>query len=144
MNYLGLARQFLNSLFQLKKHGHRKKISENMQGEALAMLYVLEQKDIVLPSEMSNEMNISSARVAAMLNSLESKELITRQIDKTDRRKILVSLTQKGIELALKHRQQVENHTAQILELLGEHDASELIRITEKLVKLSSKIKENK
>jgi DNA-binding MarR family transcriptional regulator len=143
MNNLDLAKQFLNSLFLIKKHGFRKKITENMQGEILAILYIFEHKDIVLPSEMSNEMNISSARVAAMLNSLENKELVTRQIDKTDRRKILVSLTEKGQELAKKHSQQVENHAAQMLELLGEHDAMELVRITEKLVRLSLKIKES-
>jgi DNA-binding MarR family transcriptional regulator len=144
MNYLVLARQFLNSLFQFKKHGHRKKISENMQGEALAILFILKHTNVVSPSEMSIEMNISSARVAAMLNSLEGKELIKRQIDKTDRRKILVSLTEKGQKLAKEHNEKFESHTARMLELLGEHDAKELVRITEKLVTLTSNVKEDK
>lgn len=144
MDYLDLSRQFLHTMFKLKKHGHPKKITEKMQGEALAILYLLEHKNIVLPGEMSNEMNISSARVAAMLNSLENKGLITREMDKRDRRKILVSLTQKGKDLAVKHRQKVENHTAKMLELLGEHDALELVRITEKLTTLLSKVKGDK
>lgn len=143
MDYLDLAKQFLNCLFQFKKHGHRKEISENMQGETLAILYLLERKNIALPSEMSSEMNISSARVAAMLNSLENKELVTRQIDTTDRRKILVSLTEKGKKLAEEHGKKVEGHTAKMLELLGEHDATELVRITAKLVTLSSKARED-
>lgn len=144
MDYLDLAKQFLNSLFQFKKHGHRKEISENMQGEPLAILFLLERKNITLPSEMSSEMNISSARVAAMLNSLENKELITRQIDTTDRRKIQVSLTDKGKRLAEEHGKKAEDRVAKMLKLLGEHDATELVRITEKLVTLTSKVKEDK
>lgn len=143
MDYLDLARQFLNIMFQLKKHNHRKKITENMRGEALAILYILDQKNIVLPSEMSSEMNISSARVAAMLNSLEDKGFVTREIDKTDRRKILVNLTEKGRQVAEKHSQQLESHTAKMLELLGENDAKELVRIVEKLAKLSPKVRED-
>lgn len=140
MDYEELAKQFLHNSFQFRKRGHQKKIDETMQGEAFAILYILRQGDIVLPSEISNEMNISSARVAAMLNSLENKGLITRQIDKSDRRKILVELTQEGKEMAEKHNQMVVNNTARMLELLGEHDAKELVRIMGKLAKLAPKI----
>ncbi len=140
MDYMELAKQFLHNSYQLRKRGHHKKIDETMQGEAFAILYILRQGDIVLPSDISNEMNISSARVAAMLNSLENKGLITRQIDKSDRRKILVELTQEGKELAEKHDQMVVNNTARMLELLGEHDAKEMVRIMGKLAKLAPKI----
>jgi len=140
MDYEELAKQFLHNSFQFRKRGHQKKIDETMQGEAFAILYILRQGDIVLPSEISNEMNISSARVAAMLNSLENKGLVTRQMDKSDRRKILVELTQEGKEMAEKHNQMVVNNTARMLELLGEHDAKELLRIIGKLAKLAPKI----
>ncbi|GAA4653265.1 transcriptional regulator [Anaerocolumna aminovalerica] len=140
MDYMELAKQFLHNSYQFRKRGHQKKIDETMQGEAFAILYILRQGDIVLPSEISNEMNISSARVAAMLNSLENKGLVTRQIDKSDRRKILVELTQEGKELAEKHNQMVVNNTARMLELLGEHDAKELVRIMGKLAMLAPKI----
>ncbi len=143
MDYIDLAKQFLESLFTFKKHGHHKKINDCMQGEAMAILYILSQKNIVLPSEISNELKISSARVAAMLNSLESKGYITRQMDKSDRRKILVDLTQEGKELAQKHSEAIAVHAAHMLETLGEHDALELVRIVKKLAELSSKARTN-
>lgn len=144
MDNLELAKQLLNNLFLINKCGLKKKFIDNMQGEALTMLYMFRHKKIVLPSEISNDMNISSARVAAMLNSLDNKELVTREIDTSDRRRIIVKLTEKGKEIAERNSQEIENHAAKILELLGEHDAKELVRITEKLVKLSTEIEENK
>lgn len=144
MDYRELARQFLHDSYQFRKHGMQRKIDETMQGEAFAILYILRQDGIVLPSEISNEMNISSARVAAMLNSLEGKGLISRQIDKSDRRRILVDLTQAGRELAEKHHQYVVNATVRMLEMLGEHDAGELVRIMGRLAGLASKIIECK
>lgn len=144
MDYRELARQFLHDSYQFRKHGMQRKIDETMQGEAFAILYILRQDGIVLPSEISNEMNISSARVAAMLNSLEGKGLISRQIDKSDRRRILVDLTQAGRELAEKHHQYVVNATVRMLEMLGEHDAGELVRIMGRLAGLASRIIECK
>ena len=140
MDYAELAKQFLNNSYRLRGRNHQKKIDEVMRGETFAILYISKRNDMVLPSEVSNKMNISSARVTVILNSLENKGLITRQIDKSDRRQILISLTQKGAELAEKHDQMVLDMTARMLELLGEHDAKELVRITGKLAKLAPKI----
>ena len=141
MDYNELAKQFLHNSYQLRSRSHQKKIDETMQGETFALLYILTRGGIVLPSEISNEMNISSARVAAILNNLENKGLIKRNIDKRDRRKILVSLTQEGIALAEKHNEMVNNMTARMLELLGEYDAKEFVRIIGRLAQLAPKIK---
>lgn len=140
MDYTGLAKQFLHSTYRFRTLGNQKKVDETMQGETFALLYILKQGGIVLPSEISNEMSVSSARVAAILNNLENKGYITRQIDKSDRRKILVELTRKGVRRAEKQNQMVISITARMLELLGQHDAKELVRIMGKLVKLAPKI----
>lgn len=137
MNYTELAKQFLHKSHQFKGYGHHQKIDESMKGENFALLYILRQNNFVLPSEIGGEMDISSARVAAILNSLENKGLITRQIDKNDRRKILVTLTKEGAEQAEKHNQMVISLTARMLESLGEQDAKELVRITGRLVELA-------
>lgn len=144
MDYIELAKQFLHNSYQFQSRSHQKKIDETMQGETFALLYILKQGSVVLPSEISNEMNISSARVAAILNSLEKKGLITRSIDKNDRRKILVNLTQEGIVLAKQHEEMAINMTARMLGLLGEHDAKELVRIMGRLAELAPQITSDK
>ncbi len=144
MNYTELAQQFLCRSYQFRNRGHQKKVDEVMRGEAFALLYILKNGSCVLPGEISNEMNISSARVAAILNSLEDKGFILREIDKSDRRKVLVQLTQEGRVLAKKHVQMVVNITTSMLKLLGENDAKELVRIMGRLAELMPKIARNK
>lgn len=144
MNYEELAKQFLHNSHQFRIRGHQKKIDEIMQGEVFAMSYILRHGSMVLPSEISNEMNISSARVAAILNNLENKGFVTRQINKNDRRQILVGITEKGTEFVEMHNKMVVNSTARMLEMLGEYDAKELVRIMEKLSQYAPNVTNNK
>jgi DNA-binding MarR family transcriptional regulator len=96
----------------------------------------------VQPGEISHEMNVSTARIATALNSLEKKGFISRQIDTNNRRNILVGITQAGKESAEEHRKKALKNLAEMLALLGEHDAKEHVRITKKLAKLLSGNKE--
>lgn len=136
MNYEELAEQFLETSYQFQKGGHQKKIDGVMRGEIFVIIYIAQNGRSVLPSEISNAMGISTARIAAALNNLEKKGLITRQIDVSDRRKILVDLTPAGKALAEEHRLMALKTTTRMLELLGEQDAKELVRIMVRLTDL--------
>jgi len=142
MDYAGLANELLNGMQSLHKAKPQKNINEAMQGEVFVLKYISDHNGDVLPGEIGQEMDVSSARIAAALNSLEKKGLITRQIDTSDRRKILVGITQQGKELAEEHKQTILGITAKMLELLGEHDAKEYVRITKKLAEILPKFKE--
>ena len=50
-----------------------------------------------------------------------------------DRRRILVDLTEAGREQAKKHYEMIMNITVNMLQYLGEEDATELVRIMKKL-----------
>lgn len=144
MDYTELAAELLKKMQMLRKAKPQKNINEALQGESFALLYIALHGGDVLPGEISNEMEVSSARVATALNNLENKGLITRRIDKSDRRKILVSLTQEGKEIALKHHQEVLENAAKMLHLLGEHDAKEYVRITGRLAEIVPEHKKSK
>lgn len=139
MDYTELANEFLQKIQMFKKVGPpHKKIFESMRGELFALQSIARRGGEVLPGEICGDMEVSSARVAATLNSLENKGLITREIDKSDRRQILVRITQKGEELADEHMQDILQDATMILRLLGEHDAKEFIRIIGRLVEITS------
>ncbi|QHI70976.1 MarR family winged helix-turn-helix transcriptional regulator [Aminipila terrae] len=144
MDYAELAEEFLQYTHQFQKGHHQKRIDGIMRGETFVVIYIARKGRCVLPSEISTEMNISSARIAATLNSLDKKGLITRQIDVDDRRRILVDLTPAGKELAERHRQTALSTTIRMLESLGEKDAKELVRIMEKLSHMAPEIMRNK
>ena len=136
MNYLDLAKQLMQTMYLLKKTKPRVNVTEVLHGGMFILQYLLERNEAVLPSEISGEMEISTARIAAALNNLEKKRLINRAINKNDRRQILVTLTAEGKELAKKNQQEIENHIASMLQSLGEHDAVEFVRILNRIVGL--------
>lgn len=133
MDYTSLAREYMQIMYQMRNRNGQKKIHDSMHGENFMLIYIAKRQGGIIPSEISNEMGITSARIAAALNSLESKGLITRRIDTEDRRRILVDLTEAGREQAKKHSDMIVNITRSMLEYLGEADAMELIRIMKKL-----------
>ena len=129
MNYEELANQLLENSYKFRRNSHQAKIDESMRGEHFVLSYIDKMEGGVLPGEISNEMAISTARTAAALNSLENKGLIKREIDKNDRRRILVYLTPQGKELAEKRKRVVLESARNMLEWLGEEDAKEFVRI---------------
>lgn len=135
--YMKLAEEFLHHSYKFRRHSHQKKVDETMQGETFVILYIQMEGGSVIPSEISKVMNISSARIAAVLNSLEGKELVTRKIDSEDRRRVLVDLTEKGKAKAEEHYHMVLALTTRMLTMLGERDAHDFVRITGRLADLA-------
>jgi len=142
MDYTALAAEFMQTMLLLQKSKLQKKLFESLRGEPFILQALKHHGSAALPGELSGTMEISSARMAVALNSLEDKGLIVREIDKTDRRRILVNLTSKGEETVIRHQQILLGKTAQALSELGERDAKEYLRITKRLAQIMSQQKE--
>ena len=138
MDYHAMAAELLDKMQTLRKAGPQKHINESLHGEAFVLQFIASHGGDVLPGDISSEMGVSTARIAKALSSLESKGLITRQIDLSDRRKIIVGITPEGKALAKKQRQAVITGASKMLALLGEQDAKEYIRITGRLAEIMS------
>jgi DNA-binding MarR family transcriptional regulator len=140
MDYKDMASEFMQNMqkmHKLRQASPQKQIDESMRGEHFVLQFIAVHQGYVLPSEISNEMGISSARIAATLNGLERKGLITRQIDINDRRRILVDLTPKGKTLVKEHYQEAMEMITKMLSKLGEHDAREYVRIIGRLAEVA-------
>ena len=136
MDYINLAAELFSDMGKVRKLKSQRNINELLHGEAFVLHYIFKRGGDVQPGEIGNAMNVSTARIAAALNSLEKKGLITRRIDTANRRNILVAITQAGVKLAEDHRRIALESIAKMLELLGEHDAKEYVRIMQKLAQL--------
>lgn len=110
-------------------------ITHPIRGEKFILNYLLHSNTTVIPSDISSSMETSTARTAAALNALEDKKLITRDINKDDRRQILVSLTDEGRQLAESYEKEYLQKGARLFEVLGEQDAKEFLRIVGKIAK---------
>lgn len=136
MDYQALAEELMGSMYILRQAKPHKQLNRSMQGECFVLQYIAHHGDSVQPSEISNIMGISSARIAAVLNVLGRKGLITREFDPDDRRKVLVNLTENGKAKATAQTREVLDKTIVMLKLLGEEDAKEFVRLIKKLVEL--------
>lgn len=127
--YEALAQELMRSLDQKIKSPPQEEISAAMRGE-MAVLRLLRREEKPLPAgEISRALSMTTSRIAAVLGSLEKKEMILRQADQADKRRVLVTLTEKGDAFCLKRRQEVINHMTEMLEDLGEEDAAHFVRI---------------
>lgn len=140
MDYRALAEAMLSHMDTLNQCRPQRKLNDGMRGEAFVLRYVIFHEGRVLPSEISQFMHISTARVAAALNNLERKGLITRSIDPSDRRRILVALTGEGQAFANRQREEMLRHTEQMIRRLGEPDARELVRLVGRVAEIMQEL----
>lgn len=142
MDYDELAGEFIDVMASFAKTKSQNKVAGFSQGENYMLYFLNRRRRHVLPSEISSEMRITTARTAAVLNNLENKGLINRAIDRHDRRQILVKLTEEGERAAKERQKEFISIAKKILESLGEDDARELVRIMKKLMELQEEKKE--
>lgn len=135
MNYDILAAELFEVITKLHQNDLHRKLDGAVRGENFILQYIYSQSDNghISPSDLSKEMYVSSARIAATLNSLEKKNLIQREINLKDRRQINISLTLKGYRLAKENYARRVAAVIDTLQTLGEEDSQSLIRILNKI-----------
>lgn len=140
MDYEALAKSMLSQMFALNKTRPQRNLNEGMRGEGVMLHYIILRGGGVQPSEISGFMGISTARMAAALNNLERKGLVTRSIDPSDRRRILVEPTEAGRAMSREKDAHMLRHTTMMLERLGEHDATELVRLVGRVTQIMGEL----
>ena len=135
-DYNKLAEELMLKMQLFHKGKRQKSIDDLIQGEAFVLYHIRHKEAGIVPGEISDAMGITSARVAAALNSLEGKGFITREIDTGDRRRIIVKVTPKGREAEEGQEKFYLNMTANMLKALGDADARDYVRIMGKLAEI--------
>lgn len=136
-----LAKELFAHIHAMQKSKHKRHLGEDgMHGEHFVLYFLSTKTKEVLPSEISEEMNVSTARIATALNGLQDKGFITRDINARDRRQILVQLTPSGRAMAAELAQKHLGHFSKMLEALGEPDATEYVRITGRIAEILGQI----
>ena len=133
------AEQFLTLLTRSFRGPFHQNVRGLSSGE-MGLLYCLYRTDMPLTAgELSHGMGIGSGGVANLLNSLENKGYIDRAMSKTDRRSVLVSISEPGRSLVEEKIIQTMRITEELLVQLGEDDTREMIRIYRRLLNLADK-----
>lgn len=101
------------------------------QGKILKILY---KKGPMSQKEMQDKLDIQSGSISELISKLEKKELVIKQPDSADRRRMILFLTEKGREDVEAYSRQYENSVLSFFQVLDESEKKELERILEKLL----------
>lgn len=128
MDYNQAAEVFLSAVKKKGKAEIINRFNNYSHGEQLVLGYLYKEagKEVV-PSVIAKYTHTSTARIATILNNLEDKHMITREISRTDRRKILVAITDKGRRTAEEAKMAACTNLARVFEEMGEERTQSFI-----------------
>lgn len=139
MNYNKKAEEIFETLTKRKKY--IEELSSNIsQGESGVLLYLLNVKSNVSQSELSEKLGVTMPRIVAVINTLQKKELIEKNVDSTDKRKSIISITNKGKDNIIKKKEDAIKFIENVIKELDEQEIEQYIAISKKIERISNKI----
>lgn len=139
MNYNKKAEEIFETLTKRKKYIGE--LSSNIsQGESGVLLYLLNVKSNVSQSELSEKLGVTMPRIVTVINTLQKKELIEKNVDSTDKRKSIISITNKGKDNIIKKKEDAIKFIENVIKELDEQEIEQYIAISKKIERISNKI----
>ena len=80
-------------------HSRQLNRDHNVTTPQMICLYVIAQSDGITQLELAHEVDLGASTVTGVLDRLEAKGFVTRSRQAPDRRKVLVKITERGLEL---------------------------------------------
>ena len=139
LSYAEKAFVTLNEIMSKKQKDMMENLNRAHKGELFVLQFLSMRKNAVIPSELSIALNASTARISALLGNLEKKGQIVRDIDKSNRRNILVTITEEGRKRAETEMKEIQSLMTRVFIDMGEEDTSEFIRLTSQFFELMKK-----
>ncbi len=142
-----LAIKLMNTFREFKKSNfHNNSPSELTPGQ-IGMLHLIyyqgnNQAIGISVSQISELSKQTASGVTQSINFLENEKLVTRTIDKNDRRIIRVKITPPGLKLVEEHHQSLLNLSYEFIENLGEEKISTFIDILEDMIAFRERMNE--
>ena len=110
------------------------------KGELFILKFLCDKNSAVIPSEISEAMHSSNARISAALGSLEKKGQIHREIDISNRRNILVTITEEGHERIRSNMNQMREGMISVFTEMGEDEAVEFVRLIKRFSEIALRV----
>lgn len=129
------AQELLHQLRACRSKSVFGKIDESQKGVGFVLVYLWEADHEVIAGELAKELNVSTARIAALLRKMEKNGLIIRYRSPMDARQIVVEITEQGNAYVNQMREQILMKMELLLEKVGKEDIEEFIRISHKINK---------
>ncbi len=96
-----------------------KKHNETNAGIGAVLRFLFDSDRPMTAGSISQFMNVSTARVAVLLNKMEARGLVCRQAGTEDARTVVVSLTPLGIEKETRLRESLYRDIGILIDTIG-------------------------
>lgn len=115
---------------------HSRHLAKNydLTGPQLVCLRELARGGTTSPGVLARRVSLSAATVTGILDRLETRRLVRRRRNPKDRRRVIVSLTKDGRELAARAPQPLHHRLASGLAELSEREQSLIDRALQRVV----------
>lgn len=142
---LSMERDALDNLifeqtFQKKIAGKFKELSKNQP----IVIKIIGIQGEIMPSTLGKYTGMDKSSLTRMVDDLEKKGIVFRKTDPDDRRKVLVSLTEKGLNCYNYLTKITVEMADEILTFVDDRDIEEYLKSLETMVKILRKIDSSK
>lgn len=110
-------------------------LDEGYKGMFVIMRILSESDGNVSAGDLAREMNVSTARIARALNTLEGKGFIKRESETGDARKVIIKLTAQGESALEERKKKVEKMIEPMFEKLTGEEVVKLFSLLKKLLR---------
>ncbi|MDR0851023.1 MAG: MarR family transcriptional regulator [Clostridiales Family XIII bacterium] len=140
MDYNEAAHDFLREMHLNKFNEPIHRLQRLSKGEMFTMMLLSEKSSPITAGDICTAMNVSSARLSAILEKLEKKGIVERHIDETDRRKASVFITEDGRRFITAEKDAMNQIVAASFQKIGERDTKEFIRISRAFIEAIAEV----
>jgi DNA-binding MarR family transcriptional regulator len=126
-NTYEVAASLRSTVTRLVRQLRKQNISSDFSNAELLTMGLLDQHGKLLPSALAEMERISAQAISQILNRLEEVGCVNRVMDETDKRKSVVSLTEKGTRHLYENRRIKEEWLVKAMDKL--FSAEELVLI---------------
>lgn len=107
-----LAVQFRTMVTRLTRQIRKQNVRTEFSNTEIHTLSLLEQYDKLLPSDLAEMERVSKQAISQVINRLFDAGYVRREIIETDKRKVVISLTDSGLDKLLETRRMKEEWLA--------------------------------
>lgn len=127
------AKAFLQQFCSCMPKHFYSSLDARQRGLEYILGYLRRAEEEVNPGELARRLNVSTARIAALLNKLEGKGWIERCAAAEDGRRTVVKLTPAGAAYVEEKEEHLIEVTEMLIKKVGKEDLEEYIRILKKI-----------
>lgn len=127
------AQELLSNLYSCIPRSFYSNLESTQRGFGFVLSYLEQSDGEVVSGDLSKRLNVSTARIAALLKRMEQSGLITRQSSSEDARRTVVKITPKGVALIDEMRERTLVKIELLLEQISKEELDTYIRISHQI-----------